>query len=116
MQINITSTIYLTAAFQAVLLIFVILRKNRMHYSERYLIATLAFLIITLVHYVSIINGLMRRSILMDVSAISWYTISPLLYLYSRALVHPRESWKWTYLLYFPCSIYLLVQIFLISA
>ncbi|MEM9920328.1 MAG: helix-turn-helix transcriptional regulator [Bacteroidota bacterium] len=116
MKIDLTSTIYLTAALQAVLMIFVISRRGRIHFSEKYLLAILVALTFTLVHYVAIINRLFpSRSIFIDFSAVSWLAISPLIYLYCRSLVGQDQQWRWRNLIYFPFSIYLAVQVVLIS-
>lgn len=116
LQINITSTIYLIAVVQAILLIIVILRKARVLYSEKYLVVVLTMLALTLVHYVLGINRLIPRgSVLVDVSAVAWLSVSPLLYLYSRSLIDSTYRWHWSQLVYFPFSIYLLLQMILWS-
>ncbi|MEN0046419.1 MAG: helix-turn-helix domain-containing protein [Bacteroidota bacterium] len=117
MQINITSTIYLVAVVQAILLLIVILRKKRVLYSERYLVVILSMLAITLIHYVLIINQILPRgSVFIDISAVAWLSVSPLLYLYSRSLVDSMYRWRWKQLIYFPFSIYLLLQMILWSS
>lgn len=116
MQINITSTIYLIAVFQAILLIIVILRKARVLYSEKYLVVVLSMLAVTLIHYVFGINQLISRgSAFIDISAIAWLSVSPLLYLYSCSLTDSTYRWQWKQLIYFPFSIYLLLQMILWS-
>ncbi|MEM8528036.1 MAG: helix-turn-helix domain-containing protein [Bacteroidota bacterium] len=114
LQINITSTIYLVAVVQAILLIIVILRKPRVLYSEKYLIAVLGMLAITLLHYVVLMNQLLPRgSAFFDLSAVAWLSVSPLLYLYSRSLVDLNYRWHWRQLIYFPFSLYLAAQMIL---
>jgi len=112
MQIDLTSTLYIVAAVQALLLVFVIARKKKIHFSEKYLIGILVAVFITLTHYVSILNEIVNwASPLMSISAVSWFAISPLLYLYARSLIQKDHHWSWKNLIYFPFSIYLSVQI-----
>ena len=112
MKIDLTSTIYIVAAAQALLLIFVIARKKKIHFSEKYLLGVLLAVFITLLHYVFMINRIISwTSPLMNISAVSWFAISPLLYLYARSLIQKDHHWSWKNLIYFPFSIYLSVQI-----
>ena len=115
MQISIISTIYLTAFVQALILIFVIGRKEKILHSEKYLIGILIALSITLVQYVGIINQLIPlSSIYMHISAIAWQTISPLLFLYCRSLVGQEYRWTNKNLIYFPFSLFFILQSLLI--
>ena len=116
MQIDLTSSIYLMAVIQAIFLITIILRNESVSIAEKYLVAVLIVLSITLLHYVVLINQLIKPHFsLMNISAISWLTVSPLLYLYTRSLVKKNEQWTWRKLIYFPLSIYLLLQIVLVA-
>lgn len=116
MQIPITSTIYLFAVLQALFLIGVLWRKRQHLLSEKYLIVALAMLSITLLHYVALLNFVVYvPQALLDLSAVSWLGISPMLYLYIRSIVHSEEKWHWRKLLYFPFSIYLFIQMLLVS-
>ena len=111
MQVSIISTLYLAALLQAGIMIFVIVRKTKVLYSEKYLVAVLAALGMTFVHYVALLHQLISlRSIFMTFGAISWMTISPLLYLYSKSLLGYENHWQWKNLLYFPFSIFLVIQ------
>lgn len=117
MKIDLTSTVYLLAAVQASLMIFVILRKQNVLFSEKYLVAVLVALALTLVSYVGILNQIFPDSIarlFVSISAIAWLSVSPLLYLYCRSLIGLERKWEWRNLLYFPFSLYLFVQIFLV--
>lgn len=116
MKIELINTVYLFAAAQALLLILVILRKEQKATTEYWLLAVLVALIGTLLHYVVFLNGwLSPRSPLMDLGAVSWLTISPLLYFYSKSLGVKVFPWSWGYLLYFVFSLYLLIQLVLFS-
>ncbi|MEM9849496.1 MAG: helix-turn-helix domain-containing protein [Bacteroidota bacterium] len=114
MQIDITSTIYLFAIMMAVLLIAMIGRKEKQFLADRYLMAALTTLSITLLHYVAILNRwAWNHTILVHLGATAWLTISPLLYLFVRSLVERDAKWKWQNLCYFPFSLYMILQLFL---
>lgn len=116
MQINIVSTIYLIAVTQAIILLFILGRKAKHTLANRYLIAVLVTLSVTLIHYVLAIDQLIpRASPFFNFSAISWLTISPLLYLYTRSLVYRDERWQWKQLIHFPLSWYHILQIILVA-
>lgn len=109
------STIYMAAFIQALLMIIIIIKKERVLYSEKYLIAVLGALSMTLISYVGIINQWMGlNSVFVSLSAIAWQMVSPLLYLYTRSLIGYDFRWSWKKLVYFPFSIIIVVQ--LISA
>ena len=56
-----------------------------------------------ILHYLLFINQWLKpNSILMDLGAVCWLSISPLLYFYCRALVNARLRWRWSLLWYFP--------------
>jgi AraC-like DNA-binding protein len=116
MQINITSTIYLLAVVQAIILLFILGKKKDRSLADHYLMTILITLSVTLIHYVLVIDQLIPMSSpFFNVSAVSWLTISPLLYLYTRSLVNRQRQWRWKNLLYFPFSWYHLLQILLVT-
>lgn len=116
LKIEWINTAYLFAVAQALMLIVVIARKGRRTVPQRLLLATLAALTLTILHYLLFINQWLKpNSILMDLGAVCWLSISPLLYFYCRALVNARLRWRWSLLWYFPFSLYLLLQIILFS-
>ena len=117
MKIDLTSTVYLLAAVQAFILIFVTIRKQNVLFSEKYLVAVLVALAVTLLSYVGVLNQIFADEIaglFVSFSAIAWLSVSPLLYLYCRSLIGLEREWKWKNLLYFPFSLYFFVQIFLV--
>lgn len=116
LKIEWINTAYLFAVAQALMLVVVIARRRRKGAPEKWLLATLTALALTILHYLLFVNQWLEpTSILMDLGAVSWLSISPLLYLYCRAIVDPELRWQWSYLYYFPLSLYLLSQIVLFS-
>lgn len=114
MKIDLSSVFYLIAASQALLMIVIIARKIKVTFSERILIGVLTALAITLLHYTAMINQIfVKIRWLSGISAISWLAISPLLYMYSKAIMGQISKWRWRFLIYFPFSIYMFIQWFL---
>ncbi|MFK7936483.1 MAG: helix-turn-helix transcriptional regulator, partial [Saprospiraceae bacterium] len=116
MKIDLSSTFYLFAAAQAVVLMVVVLRKTKISLSEKYLVGVLFALSITLIHYVILMNELISNPTGWSESgALAWQTIPPLLYLYGRSLVGNEQQWRWSNLRFFPISIYFLAQTLLVA-
>lgn len=114
MLVGLISMIYMAAFMQALLMIVIIIRKERVLYSEKYLVAVLITLSITLISYVCIINRWIGLdSVFINLSAFAWQMVSPLLYLYTKSLIGFDFRWNWKKLLYFPFSIFLILQILL---
>lgn len=111
MVIEISKLFYLFAAAQALILIAVIIKKRGTGFSEVIMSMTLGSLTITLVHYVLLMSETLNfSSPFADLSAIFWFSISPLLYLLTRALTGKQVKFKPTDVLLFPFSIYLTIQ------
>lgn len=105
MKIDLSSTIYLIAAAQALLLTGVIVRKGKMPFSEKYLTAILLTLTVVLISYVSMMNNLFSGgSYFIALSAVSWHALAPLIYLYCRSLTGKDRKWSWNNLFLFVFS------------
>lgn len=116
MQMNISSIGYLLAAAQALIMILVIARKPRIVPSEKYLMAALGFLGLTLVQYVLIMNRVrLGPPQLYLIGAALWQGVSPTLFLFCQQLVQGDQKWSWKSLRYYPFSLYMILQFLFVS-
>lgn len=117
MEVNLYTVFYLFGALQTLVIGLVLMRRSSLRQlSKRILLALLISIFLVLVHYSLLMNGLA-----VDIAWIgpfgwtSWYMISPLMYLYFRAVTSKGFSFRWSHPLLFFVPVYMLTQFVLES-
>lgn len=114
MEVNIYTVIYLAGALQAIILGAVLFkRKHFKRHSHRYLLGLLFSIFLVLVQYSLTMNEIVdHATFVWPLGTAAWYTIGPLMFLYTYKLAKPEFSFQWYHLFLFLFAFYHLVQYF----